>query len=94
MPMMTIAYLLAASAQQPAPTAAPAPDYAQPASWLCMPGRADPCGTPLPTTALNGNGYGSVGRSTPDAKAAVDCFYIYPTVSRDPGLSSDLVAGA
>jgi hypothetical protein len=76
---------------QPAP--APAPDYAQPASWLCLPGRADPCSTPLPTTALNANGYGSVGRSTPNPQAAADCFYVYPTVSRDPGLTSDMNAG-
>jgi len=74
-----------------APTAAP--DFAQPANWLCLPGRADPCGTPLPTTALNANGYGSAGRSTPNPNAKVDCFYVYPTVSRDPGLSSDLTPG-
>jgi hypothetical protein len=78
---------------QPSAAPAPAPDYAQPASWLCLPGRADPCGTPLPTTALNANGYGSVGRSAPNPKASVDCFYVYPTVSRDPGLNSDMVAG-
>jgi hypothetical protein len=72
---------------------APAPDYADDAAWLCLPGRQDACGTPLPTTALNANGYGSVGRSEPDPQAPVDCFYVYPTVSRDPGLNSDLTPG-
>ena len=37
-------------------------DYSKPASWLCLPGRADICSTPLPTTALNPNGYGSTGQ--------------------------------
>jgi hypothetical protein len=66
------------------------PDYANPAYWLCLPGRADPCGKPLDTTALNANGYGSSGQVVPDRNAKADCFYVYPTVSRDPGLNSDL----
>jgi hypothetical protein len=86
--------LLAATpllAQQPAPAAAP--DYSQEANWLCLPGRKDACGRPLPTAALNLNGYGSVGQSLPAADAKVDCFYVYPTVSRDAGDNSDLVPG-
>ena len=78
----------AASAQTPA--ASPAPDYAKDSTWLCLPGRADPCSTPLPTTALNPNGYGSNGRSTVATDAPLDCFYVYPTVSHDQGLNSDL----
>jgi hypothetical protein len=58
--------------------------------WLCLPGRGDVCSTPLPTTALNPNGYGSVGRSTVAKDPPIDCFYVYPTVSRDQGLNSDL----
>ena len=80
-----------ALAQEERPVAAP--DYAAEAAWLCLPGRADPCGTPLPTTALNPNGYGSTGLVRPAGDAAIDCFYVYPTVSRDPTLNSDLVAG-
>lgn len=87
--------LLAASplaAQQP--EAAPAAvDYASEANWLCLPGRADPCGTPLPTTALNANGYGSVGQVRPAADPKIDCFYVYPTISEDQGANSDLVPG-
>jgi hypothetical protein len=71
----------------------PIVDYAQEANWLCLPGRADACGKPLPTTALNPNGYGSVGRSLPAREPPVDCFYVYPTVSRDAGDNSDLVPG-
>jgi Protein of unknown function (DUF3089) len=73
--------------------AVPAPDYSNPATWLCLPGRDDVCSKPLPTTALNANGYGSVGQSVPAKDPPIDCFYVYPTVSRDPGLTSDLVPG-
>jgi hypothetical protein len=86
------AFLIAAPAaaqQQPEPV-----DYQNPANWLCVPGRADACGTPLPTTALNPNGYGSVGRSMPaSTPLAIDCFYVYPTVSRDQSGNSDVTAG-
>jgi hypothetical protein len=70
---------------------APAPDYSRPATWLCLPGRADICSRPLPTTALNPNGYGSNGPSIVARNPPVDCFYVYPTVSRDRGMNSDLV---
>ena len=82
----------------PAPSLAqapgPAPDYSQDSAWLCLPGRSDVCSTPLPTTALNANGYGSVGKSIVAKDPPVDCFYVYPTVSRDPGMNSDLHADA
>ncbi|HEY0112569.1 MAG TPA: DUF3089 domain-containing protein [Allosphingosinicella sp.] len=77
-----------AAAQEPA-----VPDYSKPEAWLCLPGRADACGAPLATTALNPNGYGSTGQVRPDPQAKVDCFYVYPTVSRDAGDNSDLTAG-
>jgi hypothetical protein len=85
------ALLLAAPALGAEPAAAP--DYARDSSWICLPGRADACGGPLATTALNANGYGSTGQALPNKDASVDCFYVYPTVSRDPGLNSDLVPG-
>jgi hypothetical protein len=69
------------------------PHYAKDSTWLCLPGRADPCGGALATTALNANGYGSTGQLLPARDPKVDCFYVYPTVSRDPGLNSDLVPG-
>ena len=76
------------AAAQPA---RPAPvDYSKESSWLCLPGRADVCSTPLPTTALNPNGYGSTGKSNIAANPPLDCFYVYPTVSRDAALNSDL----
>jgi hypothetical protein len=75
----------------PAPPAAP--DYARDSAWLCLPGRKDVCSTPLPTTALNPNGYGSTGLNVVAKDPPIDCFYVYPTVSSDSGMNSDLVAG-
>ena len=96
--MTAICKLAAAAALLLTIAAAPAsahdgPHYEQDSAWLCLPGRADTCGGPLATTALNPNGYGSTGQVLPDRDARADCFYVYPTISRDPGLNSDLVAG-
>ena len=71
----------------------PGPNYAKDSTWLCLPGRKDVCSTPLPTTALNPNGYGSTGLSAVARDTPIDCFYVYPTVSNDQGLNSDLNAG-
>ena len=84
---MTTAWFSPANAQAPSP----APDYTRDSAWLCLPGRADVCSIPLPTTALNPNGYGSNGPSSVAKDPAIDCFYVYPTVSRDQGMNSDLI---
>jgi hypothetical protein len=99
--MKTLAFVSAAmvglaapaSAQDAAPALAPPPDYANPADWLCLPGRDDSCSKPLPTTELGPNGYGATAQVKPAANPPIDCFYVYPTVSRDPGDNSDLVPG-
>lgn len=96
--MTIIRTIAAAAALLLALPAAPAaahdgPHYERDSTWLCLPGRADVCSGPLATTALNPNGYGSTGQALPNKDAAVDCFYVYPTISRDAGLNSDLVAG-
>lgn len=92
--ILAAAALLAVPAPgQSQPGIPAAPDYAKDSVWLCLPGRADTCSTPLPTTALNPNGYGSVGKSSIAKDPPIDCFYVYPTVSRDQGLNSDLNAG-
>jgi hypothetical protein len=84
---MTIMFASPVDAQSPSP----APDYTKDSSWLCLPGRADTCSTPLATTALNPNGYGSTGKSEVAKDPPIDCFYVYPTVSRDRGMNSDLI---
>lgn len=82
-----LAAALPAAAQTPTSTG---PDYSKDLSWLCLPGRADTCSTPLATTALNSNGYGSIGKSAVARDPPIDCFYVYPTVSRDEGMNSDM----
>ena len=83
---MTIAFATPAPAQAPLPPV----DYGKERNWLCLPGQADVCSTPLPTTMLNPNGYGSTGPSPIAKDPTVDCFYVYPTVSGDRGMNSDL----
>ena len=89
---MTIAAAAAlAAVPVSAQPARPAPvDYAKESSWLCLPGKADVCSTPLLTTAVTPAGYGNRSNSSPTKDPPIDCFYVYPTVSRDNGLNSDL----
>lgn len=94
----TFAALLAFAAapalgQTPPPAPAAAPDYRQDSAWLCLPGRQDACGREQPTADLNPAGYGPVVVDVPPPDPGIDCFYVYPTVSRDPGMNSDLNPG-
>src|SRR5215213_11665528 len=91
--LLTPAAAVAQSQPKAAQAAPAAPDYSKDSAWLCLPGRSDTCSTPLATTALNPNGYGSNGRSEVARDPPLDCFYVYPTVSNDQGLNSDLNAG-
>ena len=92
-PLLWLCARTAAACARPAPRSRRAPDYAKDSTWLCLPGRADTCSTPLATTALNPNGYGSSGPSAVAKDPPIDCFYVYPTVSSDQGMNSDLNAG-
>lgn len=84
---LLLALAAQAAAAQPVPAA---PDYRKDSTWLCLPGRSDTCSAPLATTALTKNGYGSNGQVRPAANPKLDCFYVYPTISQDRGLNSDL----
>jgi hypothetical protein len=90
---LVLALCAAPAAAQPAANPAGPIDYSAEATWLCLPRRQDPCATPQPTAELEPNGYGAVATAMPAADPPIDCFYVYPTVSRDPGLNSDMVAG-
>lgn len=93
--LAVLALGLAAPALAQAPAEAPpAPvDYGNEASWLCLPGRADACGRPQRTADLTPAGYGPVTESGPAAEPPVDCLYVYPTLSRDSTLNSDMNPG-
>jgi hypothetical protein len=90
---------LPAGAQAPAaPAAAPAADlppndYADEKNWLCRPGRkGDACDVDLTTSIVAADGTLTRETFTPNPKASIDCFYVYPTVSTDPGINSDMTA--
>ncbi len=90
--MSLLLALAAQAAAMQAPFAATGtPDYRNAGNWLCLPGRKDDCTTPLPTTALTPRGYGSNGLSPVASAPKLDCFYVYPTVSNDRGMNSDLL---
>jgi hypothetical protein len=78
-----------------AQTTYPKNDYAKPEAWLCWPGKAgDACAIDLTTTVIKAGGASSVETFKADPKAPIDCFYVYPTVSNDPGPVSDMTANA
>jgi hypothetical protein len=59
--------------------------------WLCRPGLAgDPCTSPLATTVVQSNGQTSVEQTAINAKAPIDCFYVYPTVSKQTTENANL----
>lgn len=96
------------SAASPARSAAGAPaqeasdkspaaknDYGNPDNWLCRPGLAaekDACAVDLSTTVIAADGSTRVEQFTPNPNPPIDCFYVYPTVSTQPGGNADMAA--
>jgi hypothetical protein len=95
--ILTLAFVFAICGHvfgQAAPQPAqPKNDYAKPETWVCRPGRQDACTADLTTTVVAANGKLSREMFTPDPKAPIDCFYVYPTVSLDATANSDMTAG-
>jgi GH25 family lysozyme M1 (1,4-beta-N-acetylmuramidase) len=59
--------------------------------WLCEPGvEPNPCREGLETTVQEDGGASRVETPGLARKPKIDCFYVYPTVSEDPGENSDL----
>jgi hypothetical protein len=74
------------------PLAAPSTTYTDPASWLCRPDvEGDACDVDLDATLVAADGTQTVEPFEPAVDPGVDCFYVYPTISTDPGDNSDLV---
>lgn len=80
-----------ALAQTPAP-AAPN-DYSKPDTWLCRPGQQDACTVDLTTTVVFADGKLAREDYKANPNAAIDCFYVYPTVSLDTTGNSDMNMG-
>ncbi|HJV40557.1 DUF3089 domain-containing protein [Caulobacter sp.] len=83
-----------AMAQAPDPAIAHA-DYGDPALWLCRPDLKDNrCKVDLSATVVAPSGKLSVERYVPAKDPKIDCFFVYPTVSNDPGWLSDFSPNA
>lgn len=71
------------------PTAGPA--VAADTVWLCRPGLADnPCESNLSATVMEPNGKSHVEKASLALDPPIDCFYVYPTVSHQPGMNANL----
>ncbi|MBV8464844.1 MAG: DUF3089 domain-containing protein [Burkholderiales bacterium] len=79
-----------AQAAQEVPTADP---YQNDDAWLCRPGHEELCRAPSDVTRVAADGALAVDSHAPAQLAPIDCFYVYPTVSRDPHGNAPLAAG-
>lgn len=69
-------------------------DYGSPSAWLCRPGVDDgSCSANLDAVAIDAKGARADAPYAPAKAPAIDCFYVYPTVSADPTMYSDMVPG-
>ena len=66
--------------------------YGDPANWICRADTTDVCDEAYPVTEVAADLTLSDEPSTPAVDPPIDCFYVYPTVSGDPSMNSDLVA--
>ena len=66
---------------------------ASPRRGSAGPGGQDACAVDLTTTVIAEDGRLTQEKFTPNPKAPIDCFYVYPTVSLDPGGNSDMTPG-
>jgi Protein of unknown function (DUF3089) len=70
--------------------AVPGTDYSKSDVWLCKPGRIDACSSPQDATIVAADGTFTPEGYTPAKNPPIDCFYVYPTVSRQTTANSDL----
>ena len=66
------------------------PDYRQDASWLCKAGNEAICTTGLDAMRVTGDGQRTPEAFVPATDPPVDCFYVYPTVSKEASTYADL----
>src|SRR5215475_387494 len=67
-------------------------DYADAKTWLCRPGLQDACAIDHTTTVVAADGKLTKETWKADPNAAIDCFYVYPTISTDQTPNSDMNA--
>jgi hypothetical protein len=92
--LIAAAGLASALASVPLPARAADDDpYARPEAWLCRPGAPDLCAAPVVATVVQSDGSRATRVLKPNPAAPIDCFYVYPTVSEDPGGNSGMTSG-
>lgn len=74
-------------------TASAAPDYAIAANWACRPGAETACTSGLDAIAISADGQRQPDPFVAAPAPAIDCFYVYPTVSHEQSDYSDLAPG-
>ncbi len=81
-------------APAPAPLAEPSGnDYGDAGAWLCRPDIANnACDVDLTATVVAADGTTEIQPFKTDPDAPIDCFYVYPTVSLDPGILATMKA--
>ena len=86
----------AAASAQAAPATAmaqPKNDYADAKDWLCLPGRQDACSQDEAATIVRADGTTAFDANKAAVDPKIDCFYVYPTVSREKTANSDMATG-
>ncbi|MFN8018192.1 MAG: DUF3089 domain-containing protein [Acidimicrobiales bacterium] len=63
--------------------------YDDPSHWVCRPDQDDICDESLDATRIDADGTTTVEPFEKAKDPGFDCFYVYPTISRDAGLNSD-----
>ena len=63
--------------------------YAEPSHWVCRPDADDICDESLDATVVAEDGTLSVEPFKAADDPAIDCFYVYPTISRDETTFAD-----
>jgi len=68
-------------------------DYSSASTWLCRPDVADACEQVATATSISADGRLTRDAFAANPAAAIDCFYVYPTVSNDATPNSDTTPG-
>ena len=64
-------------------------NYDDPSHWVCRPDQQDICDGGLDATVVEADGTMTPEPFEPADDPSIDCFYVYPTISRDTGAFSD-----
>jgi hypothetical protein len=65
-------------------------EYGDPTHWLCSPtAKDDACDKDLSASVVGADGTAKIEAFAPAGDAPIDCFYVYPTISRDQTRFSD-----